>query len=118
MNRDIHPNPPAPEHSNTPAFEALLTRALAQAPRMAIPESFAATVARRAAAQPLAQPASLSGWGPRLALFSGALLTLAMFALAPHANPSLTSLPFDAELLLLTELTTLVLFANRLLSQD
>lgn len=102
----------------TPALEALIAHALSQAPSPSIPATFAATVARRATAQPLAQTPLLSGWGPRLALLSIALLTVAMFALAPHATPSLSSLSFDAELLLLAELGILLLFANHLLRHD
>ncbi len=119
MNRNSHnPGVPALEPNPNPALDARIARALAQPPRVSIPASFAASVAARATAQPLSRPALFTGWGPRLALFSGALLTAAMFALAPHATPTLTSLPFDAELLLLAELSTLLLFANRILLRD
>lgn len=102
----------------TPDFDALIARALSRTPRVSIPAGFAAAVTRRALAQPLPEASFLSGWGPRLALASGTLLTAAMFALAPHAAPTITSVPFDAELILLAELSTLLLFANRLLIRD
>lgn len=95
-----------------------VTRILSQPPQVQIPTDFAARVASQATAQPVPHAAHWIGWGPRLTLGSGALLTVALFALAPHASPSLTNLPFDVELLLFAELGTLLLFATRLLRQD
>ncbi len=105
---------PAPAH----ALDTAITRALSQPPAVPIPSGFAARVARSAAAQPQPRATHWLGWGPCLALGSGVVLTLALFALAPHAAPSLTSARFDAELGAFAELGALLLFAPRLLRRD
>ena len=118
MNR----NQPNPDLTPTPApdgtVEAIMIRALERHPSPAIPPDFAARVARMAAAQPTPHPTQWIGWGPRLALASGALLMLAMFALAPGTVPTLTNLRFDTELALFAELSGLLLFAHRLLHRE
>ncbi len=100
------------------ALDTAITRALSQPPVISIPSDFATRVARSAAAQPQPRVIPWLGWGPRLALGSGVVLTLALFALAPHTAPSLISARFDAELGVLAELGALLLFAPRLLRRD
>lgn len=107
----------APAANMDVANEQAIEQALAQPPTLVIPPGFAARVARLAVQQPIHARASWLGWGPRLALASGALITLGMFFLAPHSVPSLADFRFDAELVLLTELGGLLLFAHRLLPQ-
>ncbi len=99
-------------------IEAATAHALGRKPAVVIPSTFAARVTERAFAQAPSRRLQWIGWGPRLALGSAAVLTVAMFALAPHASPSLSSIPFDGELLLLAELSALLLFSHRLLSRD
>lgn len=101
-----------------PALEAAITRALSRQPSIAIPGDFASRLAQKAQAQPQRSARRWFGWGPRLAIGSGVLLTAGMFALAPHAAPSLSNTAFDVELVLLAELSALLLFAQRLLSRD
>ncbi len=101
-----------------PLVEAAITRALGRKPAPIVPENFAANVARLALAQPLPRRSRWLGWGPRLAAASAGLLTLGMFALAPHAAPSLRDVAFDGELLLLAELSCLLLFSHRLLNGE
>ena len=105
-------------HPLDDAVAEAVTAALAHPPAVAVPGGFALAVARRAALQRPPQPLRRIGWAPRLAILSGALLTAAMFALAPHTPASLSSLRFDAELLLLGELGGLALIFHRLLPQD
>ncbi len=100
------------------ALDASISRALSEPPDVVIRQNFAAMVAQRASAQPRPYALRRLGWGPRLALGSGALLLVGMFALAPHATPSLNDLRFDAELILLTELSALLLFSHRLVARD
>lgn len=104
--------------SSDPHLEALINRALSAPPEIHIPDNFAAVTARRALAQAPVPRSVWMGWGPRLALGSGALLTAAMFALAPHAAPSLSNMRFDTELLLLAELCALLLFSHQLFLRD
>lgn len=100
------------------ALDAAIGQALDRQPAPRIPVDFAARVAQRVAAEPAPRRARWVGWGPRLTVGSAALLTAGMFALAPHAAPSLHNLAFDAELVLLTELSVLLLFSHRLLFRD
>lgn len=120
MNHQI--NSPEDLRTGSPASEAAtddaITRALSRKPAFAITEDFAARTAAFVIAQPQPETRRWLGWGPRLALGSGALLTAGMFALAPHAVPSFSNVPFDGELLLLAELSGLLLFSHRLLSRD
>ncbi len=121
----MNPNSTKPMRSSTGhspeapgVLDSAITRALNQAPEFHIPADFAARTARRALNQPRARASLWLGWGPRLALGSGGVLLLALFALAPHAAPTLTSARFDAELVIFAELSALLLFAPRLLSRE
>ncbi len=134
---DPHPADPHPAATQpadpAPMAEALAV-ALGRAPAVAIPEDFAARVARRAVegglpraiapnrrsaiAPQLLRTAPRLGWGTRLAMASGGLLMLGMFALAPQATPSLSNLRFDAELVMFIELSGLLLFSRRLLAHS
>ena len=120
MNLNRHGRNPSAPTASAPsqALDAAITRALAHPPAVVVPATFAANVARHALGQPLPQTSRWIGWGPRLVIASGALLTAAMFALAPHTPASLTSLRFDAELLLFAELSGLALAFHRLLPNE
>ena len=108
-----------PETDNPiPGLEKTIEDLLARQPLATVPPGFATRVAHLAAREPLPPSSLWLGWGPRLALASGAVLTIAMFAVAPHTVPSLTNLRFDAELVLLAELSGLALFAQRLLPRS
>lgn len=85
-----------------PAVEAAITAALERRAEPRIPADFAARIV---AALPPAQPVRRRmPLGHRVALITGAIALAAMAVLAPHAAPSYTNLPFDAELLLCAEL--------------
>ena len=93
--------------TNTPQpdFEAAITRALELRPEPVIPQDFAARVMQSLPAQrPIRTRVPV---GRIIDLVSAAALTAGLFALAPHATPSFTSLTFDVELLLLAELGAL-----------
>lgn len=106
--------PPAP----TPAADARLDSALAQAPQPHIPADFAARVAARAAALPQRRRARFTQFGPALTWAALLLLPVALFALAPHTAPRLTNYRFDAELLLLAELAAIGYGVTRGLGQQ
>jgi hypothetical protein len=107
-------------HETAPdtTLDAAISRALDRQPAVRVPEGFAARVAGHATAQRVPRRSRWLGWGPRLMVGSAAVLTASMFALAPHAAPSVRNPAFDAELLLLAELGALLLFSPRLLSRD
>ena len=88
--------------SETPELEAAVTRALEAQPSAVVPADFAQRVMQ--ALPP--QPAARRVWnvGQLSAIVGGAVLTIALFALAPHARPSLGSFAFDMELVMLLEL--------------
>lgn len=106
------------EAVSDPLAEAAIARALSRKPSPFVPDHFAGNVTRLALAQPQPRPSRWLGWGPRLAAASAGLLTLGMFALAPHAAPSLHDVAFDGQLILLAELSCLLLFSHRLLSGE
>jgi hypothetical protein len=83
-------------------FEAAVTRALEQAPVVAVPEGFAARV-RAALPEP---PKARVRRDVRMAAAAWAVagLLVALCVLAPHARPSFESVAFDMEMLLLVEL--------------
>ena len=101
-----------------PEFEAAVIAALGEKPPIAVPEGFALRVTQHVFAQPGPRRSRLPGWGPRLAVASAGALTVAMFALAPHAVPSLSNTAFDGELLSLGELAVLLLFSRHLLARE
>ena len=109
-----HPGPTASDS----ALDAAIAQSLSRKPAVIVPDTFAARVATLALAQPPNRRSRWLGWGPRLVFGSAAVLTAGMFALAPHATPSLNNIPFDGELVLLAELGALLLFSHRLLSPD
>jgi hypothetical protein len=108
--------------ASDPALEAAILRALSRlpssTPEIPIAPDFAGRVAQRAVAQTASPSLRWLGWGPRLLLGSTALLTAGMFALAPHASPSLSNIAFDGELLLLAELGGLLIFSQTLFTRD
>ena len=92
------------ENLQTPQTELdhAITRALEHQPQVNIPSDFAARV--RAALPPAPAPRKPLHAGRSIALAAAAILTIAVFAIAPHANPNFSSLAFDLELLMLAEL--------------
>jgi hypothetical protein len=96
--------------------EAMLDRridgALGSKPSPRIPEAFAEKVVARAMALPQRRTRR-APVGRTIAWASAAALTSALFALAPHAAPSFSSLSFDAELVLLLELAGLSWLLSR-----
>ncbi|MBE7182235.1 MAG: hypothetical protein INR71_13705 [Terriglobus roseus] len=107
---------PLPE--GTSALQEAVSRALAQQPRVKVPDSFASRVARQALELHPLRSRQRVGWGPRVALGSAALLTVGLFALAPHASPSFSNMSFDGQLIFLAELGALLLFSRQLLLRD
>ena len=94
-----------PESSDAgTAMETDVLRVLESRPEIAIPADFATRVAARAVAQPAGRTSPWASFGLRIAIGSGALLMLALFAFAPHATPSLLDLRFDFEMVALGEL--------------
>ena len=86
-------------------LEAAVTQALEfrrnpDAPE--VPADFAARVMRSLPAQPTARPRVRVS--RTVGIVVAAVLTIAVFALAPHATPNFTSLAFYLELTLLAEL--------------
>ena len=82
--------------------EAAVTHALELRREPEVPMDFAARVMHSLPAQPTPQPKVRVS--RTVGLVAAAILTLAVFALAPHATPNFTSLTFDLELVLLAEL--------------
>lgn len=120
MRLQKHPTAPHPEPSGEAdsSIDEAVLRVLSRQPDIVIPEDFASRVSRHVLRHPLPPRNRWAGWGPKLAIASAGLLTAAMFALAPHAAPSLTNLAFDGELVLLAELSGLLLFSRHLLVRD
>jgi len=86
------------------ALDCRIDAAIEHKPQPLIPSGFAAKVAAHAASLPQPRRAAAFPVGRSIAWASAVLLTFALFALAPHATPSLTSLSFDVEILVLLEL--------------
>lgn len=118
MNDSTH-HPYSPEDSATVGtlFEQRLDAAIQQKPSPGIPKDFAARVALRAATLPLRRRRTLPV-GRTIGWISTALLALALFALAPHATPSLTNFGFDAEIFVLLELCGLSWLLSRDLGKE
>jgi len=83
-------------------FEAMLTRRLESGPAVDVPLDFATRV--RAALPPIAPQRSKARLGRISMAAAMVVLTVAMFALAPHAAPDFKNLAFDLELLVLVQL--------------
>jgi len=86
-------------------LEAAVTHALELRREPEVPAGFAARVMRSLPAQPAARPRVRVS--RTVGLVAAAILTIAVFALAPHASPNFTSLTFDLELVLLAELAAI-----------
>lgn len=83
-------------------FEAVLTRRLESAPVVDVPLDFAARV--RAALPPVRKRRAPMALGRKTALVGLVVLSLSLFALAPHAAPTFGNVAFDLELLVIAEL--------------
>ncbi len=82
--------------------EAAITRALDRKPEVAVPVDFAARV--RMALPAPAKVRTQRSVGRTVAGVTAVGLVLALCVLAPHARPSLGSLAFDLEMVLVVEL--------------
>ena len=83
-------------------LETAITQALELRREPSVPSDFATRVMRSLPAQPTARPRVRVS--RTVGIVVAAVLTIAVFALAPHATPNFTSLAFDLELTLLAEL--------------
>jgi hypothetical protein len=93
------------------ATEERITRALEHQPLVCVPDGFAAKV-RAALPTRRAVPARRSV--ANIAAFTGAVvLMLALCWIAPHARPSVESLAFDLEMLLMAELVGIAVWLAR-----
>lgn len=108
-----NPMPPQSGAKSGADMESRIDRAIERKPDVQIPADFAARIAARAATQPLRRRRHRLQFGPMIALLSAPLAALALFALAPHTAPSVKSLSFDAEIVLLAELAFIGLWMSR-----
>ncbi len=88
--------------SDANRFEDAVTRALDRKPEVVVPEDFAAKVRAALPAQPKVRVQRSVGRG--VAVVAAAGLVLALCWLAPHARPSIDSMAFDLEMVLVVEL--------------
>lgn len=88
-------------------FERRLTAALEEQPRVLIPADFATRVAARAATLPQRARAPRAHYARSVAILLSALLVVALFVLAPHAQPSFSSVNFDLEMSAIVVLSAL-----------
>ena len=95
---------PRSGNASLEAISLQVEAVLSRAPAVYIPPDFAARVAGRAVAQRQTVRSRWQGFGVRIALGSAVLLPIALFAFAPHAQPSVLDLRFDMEMALLLEL--------------
>ena len=102
-----------PQARTSVDMESRIDRAIENKPDARVPADFAAKVAARAVAQPLRRRRFKPQFGPMIALISAPLAALALFVLAPHTAPSVKSLSFDAEVVLLAELALIGLWISR-----
>jgi hypothetical protein len=83
-------------------MDAAITRALERQPEVVMPMDFAARVRAALPAQPRVRARRSVGRTAATAAVVG--LVLALCLLAPHARPSLDSVAFDLEMVMLVEL--------------
>jgi hypothetical protein len=88
--------------SDTNEFEAAMARALDRKPEVAVPVDFAARVRASLPAQPKVK--ARRSVGREVGIVAVAGLVLALCVLAPHTRPSLESVAFDLEMVLVVEL--------------
>ncbi|HEX4155789.1 MAG TPA: hypothetical protein VHY48_09260 [Acidobacteriaceae bacterium] len=88
------------------ALDKRIDAAIERKPAPALPADFAAVVSATLAARAAAAPRRSRAIpvGRTIGWVSAALLTAALFVVAPHATPNIASFRFDAEILLLVEL--------------
>ena len=104
MNSPNSNNLMPPQSDMSANIESRIDLALERKPEVQISADFAAKVAARAVAQPLPRRRYKPQFGPMIALVSAPLGALALFVLAPHTSPTLKSLSYDAEVVLLVQL--------------
>jgi len=83
-------------------FEARVTKALERRVEVPVPADFAARV--RASLPPVRKRRPSMALGRKTALVGLVVLSLSLFALAPHAAPTFGNMAFDLELLVIAEL--------------
>ena len=91
------------------ALEKRIDAAIERKPAPAIPADFAASVTIQLAARAAAAPSRRRRIraipiGRTIGWASAALLTVALFVVAPHTTPNIASFRFDTEIILLVEL--------------
>ena len=94
-------------------LENVITAALEQPQTPSIPADFAARVAERAAKLPQRARAPRAQYARSVAILLSAVLIVALFVVAPHAQPSFSSIGFDIELTVTTLLAALVYWLTR-----
>ena len=90
--------------ANPGDYELRLTAALEHKPSIAISTDFAARITARVQSMPVPARRRTPQYGQLATGISFAVLLLAMFALAPWAQPTFASFSFDLELLLLAQM--------------
>ncbi len=96
-------------------IDALIVHALEQKPAVRLPADFAARVtANLPAAQTRTREPRRKSVARPVAFASMALLTIALFLLAPHVQGNRLSLGFGIEMLLLAQLATVAIGLMRL----
>lgn len=113
-----HLTPPQSTPPQNRDFESRITTAIEQKPEPRVPADFAAKVAARAVAQPLRRRRYKPQFGRMIALVSALVAALALFVLAPHTAPSVKSLSFDTEVVLLAELAFIGWWLARAFNQQ
>ncbi len=87
-------------------FEAEITQALEQKPRLVVPTDFAARVRAALPEQRPVRERRFAGrsLGQDVAMVAAVGLVVALCVVAPHARPSFESVAFDLEMVLFMEL--------------
>ncbi len=95
------------------ALENSITVALEQPQSPAIPANFAAQVAAHAATLPRRSRVARPRYARAVSILLTAVLVVALFILAPHAQPSFSSVGFDIELMATALLGALLYWLTR-----
>ncbi len=102
-------NFPSSQNANpNTTFEVAITSALEHQPEPLIRAEFAASVTAQAMTLPQRPHAPRAHYARSISIFISAVLLVALFVLAPYAQPSFASLSFDLELTAVAVLSALV----------
>ena len=110
--------PMAGKTSKREELEKAIDAALEQQQALSIPVDFAARVAERAALLPRRSHAPRARYARSVAILLSAILVVALFLLAPHAQPTFSSLGFDIELAVTILLAALAYWLTRVPSES